>query len=744
MNTHITSPADASSSFDVPNIIRHWFGWAQRAFSSRYLMYSLTFAAIISGIATYFAITQSKSPFGPDPDLVIGLVLTDLSLLLLLAVILSKRFISLWLANRRGSTGSRLQTRIVLLFSLVSIVPTIIVAIFSTLFFNFGIQSWFDQRVSTALEESVSVAESYLEEHKKVLEIATQDIANGLSRSVKLITTNPALFERKLASQITIRSLSDGIVFWYNRNATVPSLSYNIIARSSLSFALAFDIPPPEAIHKAAQGEMVLIADPDSDHVRALVKLDNIADTYLLAGRYVDTNVLNHMEKTQGAALEYKYLKAKISDLQIKFSFIFMTVALLLLFVAMWVGMVFASNFTKPISNIINATERVKEGDLKAEVAEGPDNDELATLGRAFNRMTSQLAIQREALISANQQIDARRRFSEAVLSGVSAGVIALNDEKYITLTNPKAPELLNCTTDQLQDVHYSRIIPELSPLLTLADKQPDKTIEQEITIERHSKRTTLLVHVSTERTESNITGYVITFDDITQLVAAQRSAAWSDVARRIAHEIKNPLTPIHLAAERLRKKYADHSGDPDNFVRYTDTITRHVHDIGTMVEEFASFARMPTPQLSATNICELIRNAVFSQECAHESISYHVDLPNNDVILRCDTDQMHRVLTNICKNASESLESSQTSHKNIHVKLSTHDAHCVITISDNGKGFPLDKIDQLTEPYVTTRSKGTGLGLAIVKKIITDHYGHLSLENLPTGGACVTIELPL
>jgi two-component system nitrogen regulation sensor histidine kinase NtrY len=720
--------------------------WAQRVQLASVLTPILTYAAIISGIATYLAITQSNNPFGPDPDLVLGLVLMDLVLLLVLGVLISRRVIGLWLASRRGSTGSRLQTRLILLFSLVSVVPTIIVAVFSTLFFNFGVQSWFDQRVSTALEGSVAVAEAYLAEHEKVLKADTFAMENDLRRSLQLafssVPSDRRLFENMVVTQATVRSLPEAVVFFYNPEASGTPLSHRILAQGRLSFSVTFDLPQEEVLRKADTGEIVILTTPSDDRVRALAHFEDVPNTYLLVGRFVDQKVIQHMERTQGAAEEYHTLKGKISDLQIKFSVIFVTVALLLLLVAVWVGLVFAGLFVRPIRQIIDATEEVKGGNFSARVEEGPQNDELATLGRSFNRMTTQLERQRDTLVEVNQQLDARRRFSEAVLGGVSAGIVALDANKAITLYNRRASDLLGKNEHVLLGGNFSSSIPEMVALLKESEISASGFAQKEIVLNRNRNLLTLLVRITVERAESgDIEGYVVTFDDISELVVAQRHAAWAGVARRIAHEIKNPLTPIQLAAERLRKKYAGEiASDPQTFLRYLDTITRHVSTIGTMVEEFSRYARMPAPVFEPTNVNELFGNAIFSQCCTNEFVSYNLTLPQNPVIFSCDPGQITQAIINLCKNAVEALTSAAIAQPLIHVALEDEVSHVVIRITDNGPGFPEEHMDRLTEPYVTTHAKGTGLGLAIVKKIIEDHNGKLELSNLSSGGALVVI----
>lgn len=714
--------------------------WARKGRVTRKLAFLLIIAAVVSALATYITITRTNGPFGPDPNAVIGLVLINLVLLLSLMVIVLRRLVKLWVDVKQGSVGSRLQTRIVLIFSLVSAVPTVMVAIFSVLFFNFGIQSWFDSRVGTALEESVAVAEAYLKEHKNMISADVWAMAAELNRRAFLSPVNHSEFQRILSTEAKERYLTDAIVFRSNK----------IIAKASVGFSFAFERLPVDAIKEAAAGKVVVLTNDDDDLVRALVKLDGFADpyaisdgnTYLLIGRFVDSKVLEHVEKTQGASTEYQRMKHDISHIQVKFSIIFALVALLLLLAAAWLGMMFALSIARPIGRMIAATENVKAGDLSARVKEGPKNDEIGTLSRAFNRMTEQLERQRHELINANHQIDARRLFIETVLSGVSAGVVALDKNQRISLINRSASQLLGVNLHSMHDQLFASAFPEMAELLEEVEKRPDRPAQGQVEIMREGRQLTLLVRIASERTANALEGYVVTFDDMTKLASAQRQAAWSDVARRIAHEIKNPLTPIQLAAERLKRKYADEVSDPKNFIKYTDTVMTHVEHIGKMVEEFSNFARIPAPVFADMDVKETLRNVIFSRECLEHNIAYKVNLPEGKQMLYCDAGQLTQVFTNILKNAEEAFEfytmpAGET--PTISVSLTTEGNHYDIIVADNGPGFPPELIQRLTEPYITTRAKGTGLGLAIVKKIVEDHAGRLILKN-NSEGAEVTL----
>jgi len=696
---------------------------------TRTLTALLALAAFFTVIACYISITRNAGLIANDAKT--WVMFTTLGLLsLIFAAIVIYRAFRLWISLKSGSAGSRLQTRLVTVFSVVTILPTMVVSLFSVLFFNLGIQSWFDERVSTALEESVRVAETYLREHEYTIRGDAIAMAGDMDREFDNHVVTPELLNNIVNTQTALRSLSEAVLFQ----------SGHIIAQSQLSFSLAFEHIPAGDIEVANHGEVVVKLE-GQDKVRALIKLKspNAPDTYLLIGRLIDSNVISHMDMADGSVQQYRKLKANITNKQVQFSIVFIVLAMLLLFAAIWYGMYFASRLIAPITKLIKAAERVRAGDFTVTVAEGHKNDEIATLARAFNRMTSELEKQRRDLIEANRQLDTRRRFSEAVLSGVSAGIIALTRYKAVTLANPVAANLLLMPQDvPLKGKIITDIIPEFSDMLKEAEEKPDALIDNKITITRKDKSRVLHVRIATETIMDNIEGYIVTFDDITELLVAQRSAAWSDVARRVAHEIKNPLTPILLSTERLRKKYLPQiTLDADNYIKYIDTIAKHIGDISKIVEEFVTFARMPAPSVKSEDIVAIIRKAVFSEQTAYTDITYDLQLPETPVYILCDEQQLSRVLLNILKNAAEALE-TKPDEKIITVQCTVEAEHCHIRIIDNGPGFPPDKMARLLEPYVTTRAKGTGLGLAIVKKILDDHKAQLVLENIPEGGACV------
>jgi two-component system nitrogen regulation sensor histidine kinase NtrY len=478
------------------------------------------------------------------------------------------------------------------------------------------------------------------------------------------------------------------------------------------------------------------------------VPLVNIPHTFLYVSRFVEARVLQHMQRAREAVNSYRNLEQHRSDIQITFAMIFIMVALLLLLAAVWTGLALANRLARPIMNLAATAERVREGDLSARVPEGPESDELSSLSRAFNRMTSQLEGQRRELIEANSQSDQRRRFIEAVLGGVSAGVIGLDAEGRINYPNRVASDLVGADLDLQIGEPLGAVVPELGELVEQARARPARVRESQIEITHDGRSRTLLARVFVERESGIIRGFVVTYDDVTELMSAQRMAAWADVARRLAHEIKNPLTPIQLSAERLRRRYLPEvKSDPDTFAACVDTIIRQVEDIGGMISEFSSFARMPAPDKGVHDIEEIVGRVVLLQRSANPAITYVTETPAGKVLVACDERQTAQAMTNLLQNAADSLNArlkrASSPPGEIRVVISERDDAIAVAVEDNGLGLPKENRERLTEPYVTTRAEGTGLGLAIVKKIMEDHGGRLELTDRKPMGARVTLIFP-
>ena len=717
-----------------------------------YLAGILIVGSVVSGFATYAALTETP-PFGNDPQTVIWLLNIDLILLLMLLGIVARRLVGLWSGRKRGLAGSHLHVRLVYIFSILAAAPAIIMTVFSAVFFYFGVQTWFSERVSTAVNKSQAVAEAYLEEHKQTIRADTLAMANDLNREAGVLLLNEKAFSQVMRTHAVLRDLSEAIIF---------NSEGEVLARSGLTFSLEFEDIPLFAMKGADSGDVVLMTGASEDRVRALVKLDNFIDSYLFVGRMIDPQVLSHLADTKRATADYSSLQERLSDFQVTVTMIFVIVGLLLLMVAIWLGLLLARQLVQPISTLITTADRVRAGDLSARVPENKTLQEFDYLAQSFNRMTRRIQEQQGELIEANRQLDRRRHFTETVLAGVTSGVIGLDQDDRLSVMNSSACELLGLDVGEVSGQEILSVLPEIQELLSAAHSQPDKITQGEVPFSRDDNiRRTFLVRIAIERMGNKETGTILTFDDITELQSAQRKAAWADVARRIAHEIKNPLTPIQLSAERLSRKYLKQiDDDPETFSQCIETIIRHVGDIGHMVNEFSSFARMPEPVLKLQSLNKQIEQTLVLYRQAHSDIEF--DFKAKDKIeVAFDAQQIRQALTNLLENAVDSIHSlSKNSKKKdqkgrIGIYLTCGaENEVLMVVSDNGKGFPKgETLSSLTEPYVTHKRKGTGLGLAIVKKIMEDHGGRVILsvpESLGAdtdwtdlGGATAVLVLP-
>lgn len=700
---------------------------------NRILAFSLAIISIGFGIVTFAAMTGAL-PFAASADRILLLIYADVSLLLTTSVIVTHKLVQIWTARRKGSAGAQLHSTLVLYFAALAAVPAILISIFSLLFFDLGLESWFSKRVRTAVIESQSIAESYLKEHNSGIKIDAIRMARDLSKDADLFLSNPRLMERALNIHANLRNVPEALIFHPTEG---------VKARAGFTYALEFEPIPQVAFEEARRGEVPLLETELRDRVSALVKLDNfINETYLLVGRNVDPLVFAKAEETRSAVEQFRNLESQRADIKISFALAFLIVTLLLLLAAVWIGLNFAARLTSPISTLIAGTEAIRSGDLSIRVPELSKENELATLSRAFNRMAEQLENQRKEITEASHQIDERRRFTEAVLTGVSAGVIGLDDKGRIDLPNTTASRLLDIQLDELKGHELSYLVPEMAELIERAmEYDGEHLLEEEIQVGEGVNARNLYVRIGAEKNREYdgalVEGYIVTFDDITNLQSAQRKAAWADVAQRIAHEIKNPLTPIQLSAERLKRKYLKQiTEDREIFETCTDTIVRHVEDIGRMVSEFSSFARMPKPTMHNENIADLCRQAVFLQKNAHQNIEYISDIKQSNLTVLCDARQISQVMTNLLQNAYDAIEGrdgKELEKGKIKISLLECENSIEINIEDNGRGLPVDQREKLMEPYVTTREKGTGLGLAIVKKIMEDHDGQFLLSDPET-----------
>jgi two-component system nitrogen regulation sensor histidine kinase NtrY len=713
----------------------------------------LAAGALVLGIATFVVLAGGAAPLGVHPGLIFAIVLANLIVLLLLGAVLAGRLTRVWVERRRGSAGSRLHVRLVLLFSVVAVTPSIVVAVFATFFFHLGIQAWFNDTVRTALQESVKASRGYLEEHRYNIRADALGMANDLSRAGSILADSPDAyaFGQILATQTSLRGLTEAVIYDPDTD--------RIIASADMMGGLGTTLPPTWATELARTGDVAVLGSQDQTRVRAVVQLNSTPPLMMLIGRPIDPEILNHVARTEQTVAEYDRLDQNRSWLQLTLASIFAVVALLVLCAAALIGLVLANQIARPIGGLIAAAERVRGGDLAVRVPEAETGDEVAGLSRAFNRMTGQLAAQRTELMDAYSQLDERRRFTEAVLSGVSAGVIGLDVQGRIELPNRAASELMGIDLMGAVGSPLADIVPEFGPLLAEARDTPGRPRTGEIQIGPASARRTLLVRIGADqritvpailtqaaavnamalpagdgaRVQRSF-GFVATFDDITELQAAQRKAAWSDVARRIAHEIKNPLTPIQLSAERLKKRFLKEiTSDPETFMQCADTIVRQVSDIGRMVDEFSAFARMPNPVIKMEDIGRITREALVLQKNARHEIVWETDIPACGPLAPCDRRLLGQAIVNLLQNAADAVAMRPGAGR-IAVSVAESDQNVLIQVTDDGIGLPKSDRGRLTEPYVTHKPKGTGLGLAIVKKIMEDHGGTVVLNDRGSG----------
>jgi len=724
----------------VPERSRSWPRWLADVLLGKVTTLVLTGIALAVGLTTFLILARGASPYGVAPGTGVALVLANLTTMLLLGAVLAGRLTRVWAERRRGSAGSRLHVRLVMLFSGVAVAPTILVATFAVAFFHFGIQAWFNDPVYEALRTSLQVARGYLEEHRNNIRTVALEMAADLNRAGVLLATAPGAFGDVLATQTTLRGLTEAVIY--------DPYTNQVIASAGIFGGLGATLPPQVDTDTALKGDVVVINGGDGTRVRAIARLDSTPPLMLMIGRQVDPQILGYMKRTEADFAEYQRQNENRSWLQIAFAWIFSLVALLVLLGAALIGLVIANQIARPIGSLINAAERVRGGDLGTRVVEIATGDELAGLSRAFNRMTGQLAAQRTELMDAYRQIDERRRFTETVLSGVSAGVIGLDALGRIELPNRAADELLDRDLVAAIGRPLADEVPEFAPLIGDVAAAPERSHTAEVQIGPPSRRRTLVARIGADLSGGRTDGFVLTFDDITELQAAQRKAAWADVARRIAHEIKNPLTPIQLAAERLKRRFAKEiQSDPETFGQCADTIIRHVGDIGRMVDEFSAFARMPQPVIKPEDVGQIAREALVLQKTARPHIAWHSEIPARGPVVPCDRRLIRQALVNLLQNAADAV-SMREGAGTIALEVRPHGGDVRISVTDDGIGLPADRV-RLTEPYVTHKPKGTGLGLAIVKKIMEDHRGSLALEDRPGGpsanpGAIATLVLPL
>jgi two-component system nitrogen regulation sensor histidine kinase NtrY len=682
----------------------------------------LVVIALLSALVTFLILT-GLTPISPTHNVVVSVLLANGVIVLVLTGVVAWEVFNVIRAQRKGRAGARLHGRIVLLFGLVAAVPAILVAVIASITLDRGLDRWFSQRTRAIIGNAITVAETYVREHGLSIRQDLVAMATDLARLKPLYDSDRPRFQKILTAQAQIRGVPSAILIRGD---------LSVIERADINIGREFLIPQNIVVKEATLQQPIVYVPPSADYVAAIIPLPSYEDTYLYIARPIDPRVIQYLRQTEANLLEYRGLEQRRFGVQLAFALMYAVIALILLLSAVWFGLNFANRLVAPIRRLITAADLVASGNLYVQVPVRRSEGDLANLGDSFNKMTSELRTQNSDLVRARDQIDERRRFTEAVLAGVGAGVIGLNAFGVITILNRSAEKLLGVREGEMIGKDAISAIPEFAPLIRDAFADNHR-VNGTVTMSRGGRERTFNVRVTTEQADETEHGYVITLDDITELVTAQRTSAWADIARRIAHEIKNPLTPIQLSAERLKRKYGKTIvQDREIFEQCTETIIRQVGDIGRMVDEFSSFARMPKPVVETQDLLETIRQAVFLQRVGHQNIRFENELPQGAMTARYDRRLISQALTNILKNAAEAIDGASIEDGRILVRVLRDGDLIAIDVLDNGPGWPKENRERLLEPYVTTREKGTGLGLAIVGKIFEEHGGGIELRDAP------------
>ena len=722
-------------------------GLQQPSSPAFYLGLIIVILALLSGFGTYLILT-GLTPIIPTNSVVRSILLIDLVLVAAMLVVIALQVLELWRARLRHAAGARLHVNIVGLFSVIAVLPAIILALFASASLNRALDHLFSKGTENIIVNSLVVAQAYLQEHGQVIRSDVLAMTNDIEERASLFRTNPEQFQLQLFQQAQLRNLP-GAYLIDGRGEVL----------SAPPLAPKYTPPPRPLMTMARAGDVVLVPPHDGlDQVGAIQKIGSLPDTYLYVVREVNGAVLEQVRAAERHETEFRQMQDRRAGTQIAYGLMHMELALTLLLSAIWAGMWFANILVSPIRRLIGAAQLISQGNLDVRLPYRQSEGDMAQLSETFNTMSAELKKQRDDLVTFNGQIAERGRFIEAVLSGVTAGVIGLDAGGKINLVNRSALQLLGRDADGLTGRSFTDVFPEMAHVLgqAKANSRRDRTQEQvDLTIsgaERH-----FIVQVTREHSGDRDYGFVVTIDDITGLVTAQRTSAWADVARRIAHEIKNPLTPIQLSAERLKRKYSHViQVDRDIFEKCTDTIIRQVGDLGRMVDEFSSFARMPKALMEAQNVGDVVSQTVDLYQLSQSDIDFKVTLPPDPVIMFCDRRLLSQALTNLVKNATEAIQAAkeQAGDKSayrgqIEATVSTTGAKVIVSVIDNGCGLPKKDRNRLVEPYMTTRAKGTGIGLAVVHRVTEQHGGTLLLEDAPVTperptGAAVRMVLPI
>ena len=654
----------------------------------------------------------------------------NLFIILIIVFIIAYRIKILWSYKKTKNSGSNLHIQLSALFAFLTLIPSVLVTLFSLIFFDQGVKNWFSGKVQTALLGSKYISESYFKEHSNNLRNDLVFLSKEINNEKVAFFTDKDRLTNLLESLISIKLLDEVIIF---------ERSGQLLAKIGNSFIIDKEPPPPLwTIFRADDGDISIFTNKENNKVRGLIKLDRVIPTYLYAGKNVDSLVLNRLDSVNTAANEYFDLEKKIKNFQFQFYQLFIAVNLLVISLSIWFGLLFANKIIFPIKTIISASKKISQGNLKTRIQNFSEFQDFNVLSKSLNLMVDKFLEQKNNLFKAKQTLDLRRKFTEAVIEGVSAGILYIDFKSFVLLYNKRSQEILE---KNVKEKNLIKLFPEMNPLIIEASKS-QRLLEREFNILINDKVKTLSLKISPQLQKEKLVGFILTFDDISELISAQKKAAWSNVARYLAHEIKNPLTPIKISTQRLQSNFKKELLNKDIFEKCSQTIIRQVNDIEKLVTEFSEFARMPISVFSRVDLSKILIKEFNNLEVIHKNIAFKCESKFQNLFIKADKSQIMRVFNNILKNAIES--NVVKKKKKIHAIIKKNNTSISVLIEDNGEGFPKNK-ENLFEPYITNKKNGTGLGLSICKKIIEEHYGQIKLSNSKSlGGASVEIILPL
>ena len=714
----MTSVDTSTAQFD-PSLVE------TRGWSLRRLLAPLAIGlALLSAFLTFVVLT-GLTRIEPTREVAVSFMLMNGAAILVLVGIISREVWKVMQARRRGRAAARLHVQIVSLFSIIAVLPAVLVALVANVTIDRGLDRLFSGPTREVIENSLIIARAYMQEHAQLIRGDILGMANDIAHARPLYDQDRRSFRELLTASAMSRNLPGAMLIDKDRR---------ILETAETGIHLAFAAPPAEFLSNVNESEPEIAVLPDENYVAAVIRLRAFQDTFLYVARQLDPHVVAQLKQTEASVAEYAEIESRRLGIQVNFALIFAVIALTILMASILIGLNFANWLVTPIRRLMSAANVVSTGDLHVQVPVFRSEGDLAQLGETFNKMTQELRTQRDELVSASDLIDSRRRFIEAVLSSASAGIIGVDASGSVGILNRSAEKLIGHAESETLDHPLSDVLPELDEMMKAARESTQRLVQGQITINREGHERILNVRVTAEQTSQTRDSYIITLDDITELVSAQRTSAWADVARRIAHEIKNPLTPIQLSAERIRRKFGRAiTEDKAVFEQCTETIVRQVDDIRRMVDEFSRFARMPKPVLEGEDVADTVRQAVFLMRVGHPDVDIEAEIKEEPLRAKFDRRLISQALTNIIKNATEAIEAvppEQLGKGRVDVIAMRENDDIIIDVVDNGIGLPKVSRVRLLEPYVTTREKGTGLGLAIVGRVLEDHGGRIELND--------------